>query len=122
MIITHSSSVDFDNFDENFYSKFGDSGQGIYFYKSKYCAYGIAEGQYIYTCDIKPNSVTEDYRKYWAYNSDIDVVVDGNVVIVKKQAIEKIVIIEKTIITETLYDKWGAPLMFACANGEIYIV
>ena len=123
--LTHGSSFDFDAFDVEKFSKFGDFGEGVYFYDGEYCAYGICIGQIIYTASfsgIIKNISIDEWKEFKEFNIPFDAIKIDNCVIIKKQGIKKISIVEKSPIIDLIRNEWWVPIMFSCKNGKTYIL
>ena len=111
MIITHCSPTPFSQFDVSKYSKFGDYGEGVYFFLGDYCAYALHIDNLVYRVDgslLKTITVNDcnPANNYWKYEQEIDAVIISNqflknpIVVVKKLGVAKLSIISVEKIME----------------------
>ena len=132
MKLYHVSNAIFTSFDQSKNSPCGDFGAGHYCYNSELVSYGITKGNFLLEFDFVAAEIIEfkDYyptsdelkeKALFDYNAQIDAILVGDVVVIKKQGLEKLKFLGSSEIIETSSMDWNKqPLLFAVSDGRIF--
>lgn len=118
MRLFHVSSCNFQTFDVEKMSRFGDYGEGFYCYCSEKIRYGIRTGNFVLEFEInepiiKPFDGNKSFEQ-----TDCDLIQHGDVIVIKQSGLAKLKFKSSNQIVEAT-SIWDEVTLFELENGTI---